>query len=108
MKTEPIRIHIDPDAVPKPAYTAATVPIHWRSEVSEQLKQDVAMGVIEPVPTGVPTNWQARMHVTAKADGTPRRTCDFRYLNQYCKREKRGSSLQTGETCSSWRVSNSH
>ena len=87
MKTEPIRIHIDPNAVPKPAYTAATVPIHWRSEVSEQLKQDVAMGVIEPVPPGVPTSWQSRMQVVAKPDGSPRRAIDFRELNKHCKRE---------------------
>ena len=87
MKTEPIKIHIDPDAVPKPAYTAATVPIHWREEVSEQLKQDVAMGVIEPVPPGVPTTWQARMTVVAKSDGSPRRAIDFRNLNKHCQRE---------------------
>ena len=87
MKTEPIRIHIDPDATPKPVYTAATVPIHWRKEVSEQLKQDVDMGVIEPVPPGVPTTWQARMQVVAKPDGSPRRAIDFRTLNMHCQRE---------------------
>ena len=52
MKTEPIRIHIDPNAVPKPAYTAATVPIHLREPVSAQIKEDLAMGVIEKVPPG--------------------------------------------------------
>ena len=87
MKTEPIRIHVDSNAVPKPAYTAATVPIHWRKEVSEQLKQDVAMGVIEPVPPGVPTTWQARMQVVAKSDCSPRRAIDYRELNKHCKRE---------------------
>ena len=40
MKTEPIKIHIYQDAVPKPAYTAATVPIHWQEEDSEQLKHE--------------------------------------------------------------------
>ena len=87
MKTDPIRIHVDPKAIPKPAYTAATVPIHYREEVSKQLKSDVAKGVIAPVPPGVPTTWQARMHVVPKADGSPRRTVDFRPLNMYCKRE---------------------
>ena len=81
MKTEPIKIHIDRDAVQKPAYTAATVPIHWPEEVSQQLKQDVAMGVIEPVTPGVPTTWQARMTVVAKSYGSPRRAIDF----QHCK-----------------------
>ena len=87
MKTEPIRIHIDPDAVPKPAFTAATVPIHYREPVSEQIKQDLDRKVIERVEPGVPTIWQARMHVVAKPDGTPRRTIDFKHLNKYCKRE---------------------
>ena len=87
MKVDPIKIHIDPDATPKAVYTAATVPIHWREEVQEQLNQDVAMGIIEPVPSGVPTTWQARMQVVAKPDGTPRRTVDLRVLNTHCKRE---------------------
>jgi len=87
LKTEPIRLHVNPDAVPNPAFTAATVSIHWREDVSEQLKQDVAMGVIEPVPPGTPTIWQARMTVVGKPDGSPRRTIDFRNLNMHCKRE---------------------
>ena len=87
MKCDPIKIHIDPEAIPKPVYTAATVPIHWREEVQAQLNQDVALGIIEPVPSGVPTTWQARMHVVAKHDGTPRRTVDLRVLNTHCKRE---------------------
>ena len=87
MKAEPIKIHIDPDATPKPVYTAATVPLHWRDEVQAQLNQDVSLGVIEPVPSGVPTTWQARMQVVAKPDGTPRRTVDLRVLNTHCKRE---------------------
>ena len=87
MKADPIRIHIDPDAVPKPAFTAATVPIHYREAVSEQIKQDLDRKVIERVGAGVPTIWQARMHVVGKPDGTPRRTIDFRHLNQHCKRE---------------------
>ena len=87
IKADPIRIHIDPEAVPKPALTASTVPIHFREAVKEQLKQDVEKGVIEPVKSGVPTIWQARMQVVGKPDGTPRRTIDFKHLNKYCKRE---------------------
>ena len=87
MKGDPIKIHIDPEAIPKPVYTASTVPIHWREEIHEQLNQDVALGIIEPVPAGVPTTWQSRMHVVAKHDGTPRRTVDLRALNIHCKRE---------------------
>ena len=53
IKADPIRIHIDPEAIPKPALTAATVPIHFREAVKEQIKQDVEKGVIEPVKSGV-------------------------------------------------------
>ena len=35
----------------------------------------------------MPTVWQARMQVVGKPDGTPRRTIDFKHLNNYCKRE---------------------
>ena len=87
MKTEPIKIHIDPDAVPKPVYTAATVPIHLREPVSIQLKEDLAKGVIEEVRPGVPTVWQARMQVVIKPDGSPRRAIDYRGLNKHCQRE---------------------
>ena len=34
---DPIKIHIDPEAIPKPVYTDSTVPIHWCKEVQEQL-----------------------------------------------------------------------
>lgn len=70
MKGDPIKIHIDPQATAKAVYTAATVPIHWREDVKAQLEQDVALGIIERVPDGVATTWQARMHVVAKHDGT--------------------------------------
>ena len=86
MKTEPIKKHLDPDAVPEPAYTAATVPIHQQKKVSQQLKQDVAMGVIEPVPSGLSTKWQARMTAVAKSDGSPSRANDFRNLSKHCQR----------------------
>ena len=87
LKATPIKIHIDPNAEPKPVFTAATVPLAWRDEVKAQLDQDVALGVIEPVPPGVPTTWQARMHVVGKPDGTPCTTVDLRVLNTHCKRE---------------------
>ena len=84
---DPIRIHLDPNAIPKPAFTAATVPIHLRKAVSEQLQEDVAKKIIEPVKSGVPTVWQARMHVVAKPDGTPRRVVNYQHMNKYCLRE---------------------
>ena len=87
MSGDPIKIHVDPNATPVAVYTAATVPVHWREQVKAQLDQDEALGVIEKVLPGVPTKWQARMHVVPKQDGTPRRTVDMRPLNTHCVRE---------------------
>ena len=78
---------MDPNATPVAVYTAATVPVHWREQVKAQLDQDEALGIIEKVPPGVPTKWQARMHVVPKHDGTPRRTVDMRPLNTNCVSE---------------------
>ena len=45
------------------------------------------MGVIEPVPSGLSTKWQARMTAVAKSDGSPSRALDFRNLNKHYQRE---------------------
>ena len=42
-----IQIHIDPTATPVTAHTPAMVPLHWQDEVEKQIKDDVAMGVLE-------------------------------------------------------------
>ena len=83
MDCSPVRIHIDPTARLVPVQTAATVPIHLREAVRQQLEDDVALGVLEKVPVGTPTTWQAMMHVVMKPDGSPRRTIDFRALNKH-------------------------
>ena len=87
MSTEPIRIHIKPDAKPVAAMTASTVPVHLREDVKRQLDEDVALGTLEKVPIGTPTTWQAWMHVVMKPGGSPRRTVDLRHLNVNCLRE---------------------
>ena len=87
MSCTPLRIHIDPEAEPVTNWGASSVPIHLRDEVKRQLDEDERLGVIEKVPVGTPTRWQARMHVVSKPNGKPRRTVDFRHLNQHCKRE---------------------
>ena len=72
MDCEPMRIHVDPKAKPQAVHRPTQVPIHWKEPVSAQLKKDLARGVIEKVPMGVPSVWQARMVLAAKEDESPR------------------------------------
>ena len=87
MDCEPMRIHVDPKAKPQAVHRPTQVPIHWKEPVSAQLKKDLARGVIDKVPMGVPSVWQARMVLATKEDGSPRRTVDLSYLNKHCDRE---------------------
>jgi hypothetical protein len=74
---DPIRIHIDLDTRPIVVFTATTVPIHWRDQVQAQLDKGEALGAIEKVPPGVPTTWQAMMHIAPKVNGDPCHTINF-------------------------------
>jgi hypothetical protein len=87
MLTEPISIQLVADARPVAANTASTIPFHLRDEVKAQLEVDVRLGVIERVPIGVPTIWQARMHAVIRPNSEPRRTVNLRQLNTHCLRE---------------------
>ena len=82
-----MRLMIDPDAEPKAYHTPIPVPLHWQSAVKAGLDQDVALGVLEPVPIGEPVTWCGRMVVCAKKNGKPRRTVDFQALNLHATRE---------------------
>ena len=55
--------------------------------MKQQILDDVALGVLEPVPHGQPSEWCHRMVVTRKGDGGPRRTVDMAALNKTCLRE---------------------
>ena len=49
MKTEPIKLEIDPDIpVPPPATKCRTVPLHWQDSLDELLDTLIAEGVIVP------------------------------------------------------------
>ena len=45
------------------------------------------MGIIEPVPIGMPVNWLSKMVVAPKKDGSPRRTVDLQNVNAATKSE---------------------
>ena len=87
MAGPPIEIHVDPLAKPVACHTPATIPLHWQQKVHDDLLRDEAMGILEKVPHGEPTQWCHRMVITRKHDGSPRRTVDLSLLNKFCKRE---------------------
>ena len=51
------------------------------------LDRDVALGVLEKVPDNCPVTWLSRMVITAKANGSPRRTVDYQPLNKHSLRQ---------------------
>ena len=87
MTGPPMTLMIDPKAKPVAYHTPIPVPIHWQEEVKKGIDNDVALGVLEPVPIGEPVTWCHRMVVCAKKNGKPRRTVDFQALNEYATRE---------------------
>ena len=87
INSKPFKLHMETDSKPSVVFTAATVPIHWKDEIKVQLDEDVSLGMLEKVPAGEPTSWQARLHIVPKPHGTPRRTIDLRSLKKNCKRE---------------------
>ena len=87
MAGKPHQLHLIKGAKPYACHTPAPVPRHWEAEVKRQLDEDVARGVIEPVPVGEATEWCSRMVVVAKKSGQPRRTIDYQQLNAACRRE---------------------
>ena len=65
-----IRLHIDSNAKPVAVHTPATVPLHWQSEVEQQIKDDMALGVLEKVPIGEHSVWCHRMVLARKPNGS--------------------------------------
>ena len=87
MEGPPIAIHINPASKPVAVHTPSPIPLHWQDKVQHDLRRDVALGVIEPVPHGEPSTWCHRMVLTRKQSGEPRRTVDLSPLNKHCLRE---------------------
>ena len=73
-----MKIHFKKDAeIPKPDYTPAAVPYHYKKATKDLLDRDVAIGVIEKVPEGTPTKFCCRMIMQVKKSGKLRRTIDL-------------------------------
>ena len=95
--SEPLRLFVDPAAKPIAIRTPAQVPLAWHNSVRDGLDRDVRLGVLERVPLNTPDTWCSRMHITPKADGSPRRVVDFSPLNKHAPR-------QTHHTQSPWNI----
>ena len=87
MKCEPLELHVDPTAKPVAVHKPALVPVHWQDKVHQDLERDVRIGVLEKVNPNTPVTWCSRMVVTAKADGSPRRTVDLQPQNRHSVRQ---------------------
>ena len=87
IEVPPLRLMVDPGAMPVAYHTLVPVPLHWQDDIKAGLDQDVKLGVIELVPIGEPVTWCHHMVICAKKNGKPRRTVDFQPLNKYAVRE---------------------
>ena len=87
MQGEPMPIITNPDVKPVAVHRPVPVPLHWQEKVKADLDRDVALGIIEPVPLNTPTSWCSRMVIVPKSNGEPRRTVDFKALNEASVRQ---------------------
>ena len=87
MRGEPLPIPVKAGVKPTAVHTPVPIPRHWEEKVHRDLKRDVALGVIEPVPLNTPVTWSSRMVVVAKHNGEPRRTVDLQALNKASVRQ---------------------
>ena len=92
MTGEPLRLYTDPKAKPVAVHKPATVAVHWQEKVLSDLNRDVALGVLEKVGPNTPVTWCSRMVVTAKSNGTPRRTIDLQPQNKHSARQTHHSA----------------
>ncbi len=81
MTGDPVKLHFKENVTPHAIHTPIPVPHHWKQQVKDDLDRDVRLGIIEQVPQGTTSKWCARMVVTPKKNGEPRRTVDLQKLN---------------------------
>merc|ERR1711954_183009 len=96
----PMKIHLQPDAVPVAIHKPVPVPLHFREEVYANIEADVKRGVLRKVPPGEPTSWCAKLVITAKKDGRPRRTVDLSGLTKAGIRETHHTRSPIKVVCS--------
>ena len=50
-------MHVDPLAKPMAYHTPFSIPIYWKQKIHDNFIRDEAMGILEKVPQGQPTEW---------------------------------------------------
>ena len=78
----PLHYTLKDGVTPRAVHTPATIPVHWKEQVEKQLDRDVDLGILRKVPHNEPAEWQHRMVVVRKKNGSPRRTVDMQALNE--------------------------
>jgi len=87
MTGPPVEIHLKDGAIPYKAQTAVSVPLNWQKTIKEQYSRDESLGVLERPPPDDNIDWCFREVYSAKSNGEPRRTVDYRPLNRWVKRD---------------------
>ena len=80
-------IKIKEGAEPVACHSPIPVPHHWKRKVKAEIDKNCRMGVMAPVPSGVPTPWCSRLLSTPKKNGDPRLVVDLQPLNAVSLRE---------------------
>ena len=86
MRGPPMTIHLTDDAQPFFQSAARPMPYAWRADGAALLHRMVQQGIITPLTSDEPSDWQHPVTFTPKASGGLRACCDLRRLNQFVRR----------------------
>ena len=87
MEGPPVQVFFKEGAVPSRVHTPIQVPVHQEEQTKAILDLNVRIGIIEPVPAGVPVTWCSRMLTVGKSDGGVRIVQDYQKVNEATLRE---------------------
>ena len=83
MSGEPMQIKIKPNApLSSVKYKPIPVPFHFKKAAKRDIDRDVRMGVLQKKPQGEATLYCSQTVFTPKSNWEPRRTIDFKDLNE--------------------------
>ncbi len=87
MTGESVKLHFKEGVTLYAAHGPIPIPHYWKQKVKDDIDRDKRLGIIEKVPQGTSAKWCARIIVTPKKNGDPRRTVDLQKLNNATLRE---------------------